>query len=155
MTLDTKSFCQNTRAVLLRDESSLCCNSDGNVDRNQHKQFYEHANESISSHENDVSQRLKSKWSSSLCNKGKDQSCMHANNVLPHMSGYCIKKLIRNKIDECKECIDLFSHGTTLTNEEKGCLEHNMTFLNLNDEGSLIWPKMIVVTLCGILVTTF
>ena len=71
------------------------------------------------------------------------------------MSGCCVKKLTKNKIDECKECIDLFSHGTRLTNEEKGYLEHNMQFINLRDEGGLIWPNMIVVTLCGIVVTTF
>ena len=72
MALYAKYFCQNTRAELLRDASSLCCNADRNFDRNQCEQFYENVNESINSYEKIISEQLKRKCSRLLCNIGKD-----------------------------------------------------------------------------------
>ena len=71
------------------------------------------------------------------------------------MPGNCVIKLIKNKADECEECIGLFSCGIKLTDEERMDQEHNTQFLNLRDKSSLIYPKMSMVTLCRIVVTTF
>ena len=87
--------------------------------------------------------------------KSKDQSHIHTNNIIPYTLGCCVKKLIKNKIGEYEECIQIFSYGTNLNDDEKLYQEHNIHFMNIRDECGLMWPKMNVVTLCGIVVTTF
>ena len=65
------------------------------------------------------------------------------------------KKITKNKIGECEECIEKISCGTNLNEDEKTCLECNIHFMNVRDEGGLMWPKMNAVALCGIAITTF
>ena len=106
--LDVKSFCQNARTALMKKIVSLCCNVDRSFDRDQCKQFHENMNEKINSCETVLSDQLKIKWSSMMGIKSNEQSHVHSNNTLPCTSGCCVKKLIKNKIGECEECMKKF-----------------------------------------------
>ena len=66
-----------------------------------------------------------------------------------------MKKLVKNNLKGCEKCHAFFAYGKNISDDEKIMLEYNTKFMNIRNEGGLIWPKNNVNTLCGIVVTTF
>ena len=62
--------------------------------------------------------------------------------------------MINNKICKYKDYIN-FLYSTKLIDEENLSQEYNTQLLNLRDKGGLIWSKINIVTLYGIVVITF
>ena len=69
---------------------------------------------------------------------------------MPCTSGYILKKMLdRNKF-ECSEFAKCFSYGKNICDEEKIYQEWNISYLNLRENGGLMWPKLNAVMLFGL-----
>ena len=136
--LSVELFCQNSRSILLRDISPLSKNNDGTFSRTQYKSFFNDLNEVIKLQEKGIANDLKVKLSN-LNNFSKiDQSYIYQNEILLYISGYCVKKLVKNNLKGYEKYYTLFTYGKNISEDEKFMLEYNTKFMNIRNKGGLM-----------------
>lgn len=153
--LSAELFCQNSLSVLLRDAASLSKNDDSAFNRMQCKLFFNDLTEGTKLCEKGISDNLKAKLSTLNSFSNKDKSRIFQNEILPCISGYCVKKLVKNHLKGCEKCSSFFTCGKCVTEDEMLLLECNTLLKNISDQGGLMQPKNNANTLCGIIITAF
>lgn len=74
---------------------------------------------------------------------------------MPCIAAYGVKKLINRMPIKCIECLNTVSHGWNIANNDKLFVEHNISHIELRDDGGLIWPSKIIIIVRGIIKTIF
>ena len=77
--------------------------------------------------------------------------------ITPCIAGYVVKKLLGNSPIKWKAFLNKITcgHGFKLNSSFKSIIPHNPLHIELRDEGALIWPSRIVVTMAGIIIKKF
>ena len=155
LALDVLTFVHNERTLLLRLVSKLCQNKDHSHNKTMYKSFFENVQEMTANLEKKEVSILKSKWSNTKASALNNINSILKHDIIPYIAGYGVKKLMNRTPIYCIECLNTVSHGRNMTDNEKLFMEYNISYMELRDEGGLIWPSKIIVIMYGIIKIIF
>ena len=104
----------------------------------QYKLFFNDISEVTKLQEKGIADDLKVKLSILNTFSAIDQSHIYWNEILLYISGYCVKKLVKNNLKGCEKYQIIFAHGKNISVDEKFMLEYNIKFMNIRNESGLM-----------------
>ena len=134
-------------------------NVDGSPKQNFARVIFIEAHSMIEISERIEIDKLKDKW---ISFKQTHVDRKVINDIPDHkiilcIEDYGINKLLRNRPIKCKMCLNKITcrHGYELNSSFKSIIAHSTLYIELRDEGDLIWPSRIVVILAGGIIIYF
>ena len=153
--LNVASYVMNERTLLLREISKLCLNGNGSFDRNKLKSFFEDVKEFRALKVKDDEVIINQKLSGLRVAAHSTKEFARTDINLPHIAGYCIKKLETLKKNTCQKCIRKFVLGKCNFDETPHNCSCNTTLIKMKNDGGLSWPAMTTVRIAAIILDTF
>ena len=102
---------------------------------------------------------LLNKWQDlrSVCSNNEQVTKIINHKITPCIAGCRLTKLMKRTPIKCHSCINksIYGQGCTLSYQSKRLMSCNTTYLELRDEGGLLWPSKIMACIAGMMKSFF
>ena len=113
----------------------------------------------IKSSETNEINSLKTKWKylRSTCSNNEQITKILNQKIKPCIAGHGLIILTKRTPIKSQQCINksIYGKGYTLSYQSKSLIAYNTTYLELRDEGGLLWPSRITACIAGMTTSFF